>query len=185
MGFKDLFIEKEDEEEEFNLDALAAGLSTGDDTLPDTSVETADITIDNDNKDNIVEEIYIANNLSNLDKSIFKVEDLMKTLPSEMPTASKKSTVESIMNTVGLNVDDTVEDGNERIKILNASLNKTVDSISSDIATAEEKIEQLKIEISENEKLISDSKETIKEFTEDVNAETERINGLIKFIKGE
>lgn len=184
MGFKDLFIEKEEvEEKEIDLDALAAGMSTGDDTLFESNVEVADL--DTSNKDNIVEEIYIANNLSNLDKSIFKVEDLMKTLPPEMPTASKKATVESIMKTVGLVVDDTVADGNERIEILNASLNKTVDSITNNINSAEEKIEQLKIEISENEKLIADSKETIKEFTEDINTETERINNLIKFIKGE
>ena len=176
MGFKDLFIEKEEVgEKEIDLDTLAAGMSTGDDTLFGSNVEVADL--DTSNKDNIVEEIYIANN--------FKVEDLMKTLPPEMPTASKKATVESIMKTVGLVVDDTVADGNERIEILNASLNKTVDSITNDINTAEEKIEQLKIEIAENEKLISDSKETIKEFTEDINTETERINSLIKFIKGE
>ena len=182
MGLKDLFIEKEETEEEVDLAALSAGLDNlSNDYQPE--VEVADV--DTSDGENVVEEIYRANNLSNLDKSIFKVEDLMKTLPSEMPTASKKTTVESIMNTVGLSVEDAIDDGNQRIEILNASLEKTVESINNDIASAEEKIEQLKLEIANGEKLIADSKETIKEFTEDINVETERIKGLVKFIKGE
>jgi predicted nucleic acid-binding Zn-ribbon protein len=181
MGLKDLFIEKEETEDDIALSALAAGIDNLNSLQPE--VEVADV--DTSDNENVVTEIYVANNLDNLNKSIFKVEDLMKTLPSEMPTASKRTTVESIMTTVGLDVADAVSDGENRIEILNASLNKTTSTINGDIATAEEKIEQLKLEIANNEKLIADSKATIKEFTEDINTETERIEGLIKFIKGE
>ena len=177
MGIKSLFFEEVDEpSDDIDLSELASGLDTSEE------VEVADVDLD---KDNTILEIYSANDLSDLDKSIFKVEDLMKTLPSEMPTAAKKSTVESIMNTVGLDVSSTIEDGTTRINILNASLNKTIEAVNADIEGAQDKIEQLKIEIANNEKLISDSKATIKNFTEDVNAEVERIQNLINFIGGE
>jgi peptidoglycan hydrolase CwlO-like protein len=89
------------------------------------------------------------------------------------------------MATVGLNIDDVVEDGEERVKVLSASLDKTKEVFSNTILEAENKIESLKQEIVEGEKLIVDSKASLKKFTEDINAETERIENLIKFIKGE
>lgn len=177
MGIKSLFFEEVDEpSDDIDLSELASGLDTSEE------VEVADVDLD---KDNTILEIYSANDLSDLDKSIFKVEDLMKTLPAEMPTAAKKSTVESIMNTVGLDVASTIEDGTTRINILNASLNKTIEAVNADIEGAQDKIEQLKIEIANNEKLIADSKATIKDFTQDVNVEVERIQNLINFIGGE
>lgn len=178
MGIKSLFFEEVDEpNDDIDLSELASGLDT-----PEEEVEVADVNL---GRDNVVLEIYSANDLSDLDKSIFKVEDLMKTLPAEMPTAAKRSTVESIMNTVGLDVASTIEDGTTRINILNASLNKTIEAVNADIEGAQDKIEQLKIEIANNEKLIADSKATIKDFTQDVNVEVERIQNLINFIGGE
>lgn len=179
MGFKDLFIVSEkNENEEIDLSSLAAGLENIEPAVEVAEVDTSD-------SENVIAEIYTANNLENLNRSIFKVEDLMKTLPAEMPTAAKRTTVESIMATVGLDVAYTIEDGEMRMKILAASLDKTNSAVNKDITEAENKIEELKQEIANGEKLIADSKATLKSFTEDVNAETERIEGLIKFIKGE
>lgn len=177
MGLKDLFIVSDDNDKELDLSSLELP------TDEEPEVEVANV--DTSDSENVVTEIYLNNNLDNFDKAIFKVEDLMKTLPSEMPTASKKTTVESIMATVGLNIDDVVEDGEERVKVLSASLDKTKEAFSNTILEAENKIEALKQEIVEGEKLIVDSKASLKKFTEDINAETERIENLIKFIKGE
>ncbi len=180
MGFKDLFIEREDaEEEEIDLEALAAGLS---ESSPESEIEVADI---NTNSNDIISETYEKNGFTDLANSIFKVEELSNTLPKEMVTETKRATVSSIMQTVGLSVESAVEDASTRSLILNETLENLSEKLTDENTKAEAKIEELKKAIAENEALIADNKETIKSANEKITVEVERINNLVKFIKGE
>lgn len=180
MAFKDLFIEREEnDEEEIDLEALAAGLS---ESSPEPEIEVADI---NTNSNDIISETYEKNGLTDLANSIFKVEELSNTLPKEMVTETKRVTVSSIMQTVGLSVESAVEDASIRSLILNETLENLSEKLTNENAKAEAKIEELKKAIAENEALIADNKETIKSANEKITIEVERINNLVKFIKGE
>lgn len=178
MGLKYLFIEKEESADEIDIESLTAQLSES-----ETNVEVADLDI-TDGSD-FVTKTYDANNLSNLDKSIFKVEALMNTLPKEMPTDTKRQTVTGIMSTVGLDIDEVVSDGENRVTILTTSLKNETGDINSYINSLEDMNETLKNEIADNEKEINNMKNTLSSITADTNAEIEKIDNLIKFIKGE
>lgn len=180
MGFKDLFIEKEEtEEEEIDLGTLAAGVG---EYSAEPEVEVAEV---NEDSTDIIAETYEKNNLTDLGNSIFKVEELSNTLPKEMVTETKRATVASIMQTVGLSVEAAVDDASTRSFILGETLGNLSKKLSEENSEAEAKIEELKKAIAENEALIANNKETIKTSTEKINAEVERINNLVKFIKGE
>lgn len=195
MEFKDLFIKREEpEEEEIDLDALAAGLgevteeSQVEAAEEESQVEVAEVdtnSADTSFADAFVEGTYLANDLDDLSNSIFKVEELSNTLPKEMPTDTKRATVTSIMQTVGLSIEDAVNDGETRVKVLNATLEKVTNQMTSANSSAEERIENLKKQIAEDEALIAKNKELIKLINENASIEVERINGLTKFIKGE
>lgn len=180
MAFKDLFIEREEtEEEEIDLTTLASGLG---EITEEPQVEVAEV--DADSTD-IIAEAYEKNSLTDLGNSIFKVEELSNTSPKEMVTETKRVTVTSIMQTVGLSVENAVDDGASRVAVLEATLGKFCNKLTEENSEAETKIEELKREIAENEALIAKNKELFKSTTEKVSAEVERINGLVKFIKGE
>ena len=76
--------------------------------------ETVEVNTNSVSQDNLVSDIYNQNNLSDLSKSIFKVEELVNSLPKEMPNDTKKSTVLSILTSFGLTVDEVIADGNSR-----------------------------------------------------------------------
>ena len=180
MGFKDLFIEKEEtEEEEIDLNALSAGLG---EYSAEPEIEVAEI---NEDSTDIIAETYEKNNLTDLANSIFKVEELSNTLPKEMVTETKRATVASIMQTVGLSVETAVDDASTRSYILGETLGNLSKKLSEENSEAEAKIEELKKAIADNEALIANNKETMKVSTEKITAEVERINNLVKFIKGE
>ena len=136
-------------------------------------------------QDNLIEDIYNQNALSDLSKSIFKVEQTINSLPKEMPNDTKKATVLTILSNFGLTVDEIVEDGYSRQTIIRSALNTIVEENESAILTNKTIIEQKKMEIQELEK-DNANRETIIKNTEDkVELELKRISDLVTFIGGE
>ena len=81
MGFKDFFVERVPEEkldEECNYDVE-------DETIP--------VELDSVNTDSLIEDVYTQNELLDKSKSIFKVEDLINSLPKEMVTETKRTSL--------------------------------------------------------------------------------------------
>lgn len=179
MALKDLFIEKEDSNEDLDLSALTAGL----DGLVDEGVDAVDL--DSATVADIVSEAYSANNLTDLTKSIFKVEELVNNFPKEMPTDTKRQTILGIMASFNLTPEEVVEDGENRIAILADTISQVKEDLDTANNTLELEIEDLKQQIAEKEQMIAANKNTIKNSTEAVDTETERVESLVKFIKGE
>lgn len=147
--------------------------------------ESIDVNTENVTQDNLIGDIYDANDLSDVSKSIFKVEELLNSLPKEMPNDTKKTTVLSILGSFGLTVDEVVADGEGRIEVINGSFEKIKSDNEEVITDNSASIEQKKIEIQELEKDNSDRTQVIKDTRDKVDSEAKRINDLIKFIKGE
>ena len=136
-------------------------------------------------QDNLIEDIYNQNALSDLSKSIFKVEQTINSLPKEMPNDTKKATVLTILSNFGLTVDEIVEDGYSRQTIIRSALNTIVEENESAILTNKTIIEQKKMEIQELEKDNANRETVIKNTEDKVELELKRISDLVTFIGGE
>lgn len=136
------------------------------------------------NTDTLIDDIYTQNGLSDKSKSIFKVEDLINSLPKEMPTDAKKSTVTSALGVFNLTSTEVVEDGEKRVETLNSILNQIESNATNEINYKEGSIEEHKKEIARLEKEISDKQEEAEVSKNTINSEIEKIDKLIKFIGG-
>lgn len=154
---------------------------------------TESLSIDEDNVDanvtgvtneNLVSDIYTSNSLDNMDQSIFKVEQLINSLPKEMATETKRNTVLTILSSFGLTTDMVVEDGNTRTNILHSSLNKIVDGNTETINNNINIVEEHKKQIELLEKSIADLENENKVCNEKISEEINRINKLIDFVTG-
>lgn len=144
-----------------------------------------DANVENVTQDNLIGDIYDCNGLSELTKSIFKVEELLGSLPKEMPNETKKTTVLAILKSFGLTVDEVVKDGIQRIEIINGSLAKIKLDNESVINQNKTDIEAKKIEIQELEKDNANREGIVKDTEDKIELEAKRIESLIKFIEGE
>lgn len=146
--------------------------------------EYVDVNTENVTQDNLIADIYNQNELSDLSKSIFKIEELINSLPKEMPNETKKTTVLSMLSIFGLTVDEVLADGEQRSCYVKAALDSITDENNEVISNNNASIEQKKLEIQDLEKDNADRTIVIKNAENKVESEVERINGLIKFIIG-
>ena len=173
MGFlKGLFIEGIHDEERI---------------MPESSYvddESVAVELDDVNTDTLIEDVYTQNELFDRSKSIFKVEELINSLPKEMVTETKKSSVLATLGVFGLTVTDVTLDGESRINVLNGILSKIIGEGNDIVTSKESEIEEHKKEIARLEKEILDQKTEMKVSEDAIDKEVARITGLVKFIEG-
>lgn len=173
MGFRDFFVEKVPEEENYEVET---DYSVEDSTVP--------VELDEVRTDTLIDDIYAQNELSDRSKSIFKIEELINSLPKEMVTETKRGSVLATLGVFGLTVTDVTLDGEQRVDVLNSVLAKILDDGNANVADKETEIENHKKEIARLEKEISDQQSEMKISENNINTEVGRISGLIKFIEG-
>lgn len=91
MGFRDFFVEKVPEEENYDVDT---DYSVEDSTVP--------VELDEVHTDTLIDDIYAQNELSDRSKSIFKIEELINSLPKEMVTETKRGSVLATLGVFGI-----------------------------------------------------------------------------------
>ena len=134
--------------------------------------------------ENVVNEIYAQNDLSNKDNSIYAVQSFIDTLPSEMTTAKKQSSVYGILKVTGKSVASLMMDANNRICILSDAKSKILEEKDAIINAAKNDIEDLKKAI-EAANIVINNAEAIKESTaKAVSDEIDAIEELVKFCEG-
>ena len=173
MGFLDLFVEKVPEE----------NFVTGDFSIDYEN--DVDASTDNVTQENLINDIYNQNGLSDLSKSIFKIEELINSLPKEMPNETKKATVLSMLSIFGLTVDEVITDGHERCAMIASALSTIITENNNVITSNNELIEQKKLEIQDLEKDNADRTIVIKDTDDKIEEELKRIETLITFVGGE
>ena len=172
MGLKDFFIERVEEPVVYS-------------TPEEIYVEEVDVNTENVTQENLISDIYNQNELSDLSKSIFKIEELINSLPKEMSDKVKKPTVLSMLSIFGVTVDEVVKDGLDRCDIVIEASNEIVKENNSIIDNNNALIEQKKLEIEELEKDNASRFVTVKATEDKTEAEVKRITELIKFVGGE
>ena len=174
MGFKDLFVERKDEE--LNLDPSS---------LPDYSdiagpdVETVKAP---EEVADFIQEAYKVNDLSPRDKSIYKVDELIKTLPKEMPEKTKYDTINGILSSFNLAPTDLHQDGLDRIQIIKSTYAEAEKEINGENKAAEENIEHLKLEIEKLQKEIDTREHKLEQINISCNKEIELLSDLCNFL---
>lgn len=150
----------------------------------ETVAEEPEVNVEGIEQDNLIADIYSANDMTNLDTSIFKAEEIKATLPATMTTEAMQATVTGILGSFKLTVDELDEDGQHRAQILQAARNKIVEENTNEIDDLKNRIEDAKHLIENCEKEIADHEKVISSSTETINAEIMRIDNLRTFLGG-
>lgn len=130
----------------------------------------------------LVEEVYEKSNLSDLTKSIFKVDEFSKVLPDSLPTDAKRQSVIGILSASNLQVYTLVEDAEQRIEALNAVKSTTNKNTADIIAANEIKINELLEQIDNLKHENNDRKNSQEKQDEILVEEINRIEEIKKFI---
>ena len=146
--------------------------------------DNVEVELDSVNTDTLITDIYAQNELFDKTKSIFKVEELINSLPKEMVTETKKASVLATLGVFGLTVTDVTLDGESRIDVLSGVLSKILGDGNDTVVSKETEIEEHKKEIARLEKEISDQKNEMKVSEDTINTEISRITNLVKFVEG-
>lgn len=146
--------------------------------------ETVEAELESVNTETLIDDIYAQNNLADKSRSIFKVEELISSLPKEMATETKRNSVLAILGSFNLTATDVVTDGEERVKIL-TSIKEQVDSDSKmTVAEKEVQIEELKKSIEVLTVEIANEQEKARISNETISAEVVKVESLVKFVGG-
>ena len=174
MGFiKNLFVEEVSDE--------MPDISNVDIDLDESEVNAE---LDSVNTDTLINDIYDQNGLADKTQSIFKVEELINSLPKEMATETKRNSVLATLGVFGLTAVDVETDGEKRVDVLSDILAKIICDNETVVTEKENSIEEHKMEIERLEKEIADQRAETKTSDETINAEIDRINNLINFTTG-
>jgi hypothetical protein len=153
-------------------------------TVPVAESPEVDANVEINSTENVIDEIYAQNGMSNKDNSIYAVQSFIDTLPSEMTTVKKQSSVYGILKVTGKSVESLLEDAESRIDILSLAKVKVFEEKDTVINAAKNDIEELKRAIEAANIVINDA-EAIKESTaKAVSDEVDAIAELIKFCEG-
>lgn len=147
--------------------------------------QNADVNVEGVTTQNLISDIYTANSVQDLSKSIFKVGELINSLPKEMATATKRASVLAILSSFGLTVDEVCEDGMSRTALLNSSMNEIIKENTDEIDKCNVLIEEHKKEIEKLSKTVSDLVNDNKNCNDKIEEEINKINELIKFVEGD
>lgn len=149
-----------------------------------TEVPKVEANADINSTENVIADIYAQNGVSDKENSIYAVQSFIDTLPSEMTTAKKQSSVAGILKVTGKSVDSLLMDAENRVGILTSANDKIIAEKNEVIEAARADIECLKQSIERCEMMIQEA-ESIKEtVSKSVSDEISVINELVKFCEG-
>lgn len=146
--------------------------------------ELPEVNTDGVSQENLIEDIYAANGLTDTSRSIFKAEELSNNLPATMPTETKQASVIGILGSFGLTSKELLEDAKKRTDILQAAIAQITEENTDIITAKKQEIEEAKKLIEVCEKTIIDHEKIIADSTEHVEAEVKRITALNEFLGG-
>ena len=153
-----------------------------------TTVVMEDVTeveLESVNTSTLIDDIYTQNDLFDMSRSIFKVEELIASLPKEMATDTKRASVLAILGSFNLTATEVVEDGEKRFNVLLNIKDKIDKDCRNVIADKESQIEELKKAIENLTIEIANEQEKMKQSDDAILVEVAKVENLIKFVGGE
>lgn len=141
-----------------------------------------DAGIDEVNTDTLIDDIYAQNDLYDKSQSIFKVEELINSLPKEMVTETKRASVLSILGSFGLTATEVQGDGEKRTKVLISVKDQINLEAKDTVSDKNAQIEEFKKSIANLESEITEIQKETKTSNELIDAEFLRIKNLVDFV---
>ena len=146
--------------------------------------ELEEVNLEGVSQNNLIADVYTANNLSDEANSIYKVEQLCSTLPN-MATDTKKTSVLGMLGVFGLTAEELIQDATLRMNVLASAkvqmTNENIDIINMN----KEEIEKAKQLIETCEKTIAEHEAIIFGSTNKFNQEINRVSELSVFLGGQ
>ena len=149
-----------------------------------TEAPTVEANAEINSTENVIDEIYAQNGMSNKDNSIYAVQSFIDTLPAEMTTAKKQASVYGILKVTGKSVDGLLMDAEDRLNMLVAARNKSIAEKDEVIDSAKADIEELKRAIEAANIIIQHAEEVKESIAKSVSDEIAVIEELVKFCEG-
>lgn len=155
------------------------------DYAEDDAEDLPEVDTDGLSQENLISDIYEKNGCTDTSKSIFKAEEISKSLPTTMPTDAKKASVIGILSSFGLTAEALETDAEERISVLKAAGVQINADNTEIIDDNKRRIEEAKILIADCERTIAEHEKVMADSTDMIEAEIKRIDALRNFIGGE
>lgn len=133
--------------------------------------------------ENVIRSVYQQGGIEDT-SSIFKIKAYLDVLPSEMTLAKKQASIAGILTVNGINIHDLINDGGERIKVLDAAVQSIKAENDNVIHEAEADIEHLKSLIEAAETKIAESKRKTADACAVITEETTSVMQLLNFADG-
>lgn len=173
-------------EEEFNQDELIESLQQQsqeiDELISENEAPLASLEFGEDEDFLTVSEVYDKAGISNLDKSIFKVEEFGNNLPDNLPSDVKRQSVIGILTVSGLELEGLFADAEYRINALKEVSTVTTEKSSLVIVEKEQEIADLLNKIDSLKQGVFDRKKSQEIQDELIDKELVKISQILKFI---
>lgn len=154
---------------------------TPEDSMEITSVEPVDVP----NEDILtVDSIYAENGMEGFAGTVYKVDEMIQTMPQEMPTATKKVTILGMMNVVGITADEVKADAANRTALLNTVVPEKIRQLNDELSSNNSQIEALKQDIENLQKRNKEILAAMDANQELLQKETDKISDIVNFIGG-
>ena len=150
-----------------------------------TIEDVIDVELESVDTNTLINDIYTQNDLFDMSRSIFKVEELITSLPKEMATSTKRASVLAILGSFNLTATEVVDDGENRLSVLVGIKDKIDADCKNAIADKEIQIEEFKKAIENLSVEIANEQEKMKQSDEAILVEMTKVENLIKFVGGE
>jgi hypothetical protein len=150
-----------------------------------TMEDVTEVELESVNTNTLIDDIYTQNDLFDMSHSIFKVEELITSLPKEMATDTKRASVLAILGSFNLTATEVVEDGEKRFNVLLGVKDKIDVDCRNVIADKEAQIEELKKTIENLTIEIANEHDKMKQSDDTILVEMAKVENLMKFIGGE
>ena len=183
MAKKSLFeklglVESDDEMEApvGNVDLNLADLGIESQTQVQAEVPAGDV-LD-------VSSVYLANDMDPADKvTVYKIQDMLASLPAEMPSKTKKTTIKSLMTTLGYNAAEIEEDAAKRIEILKGVGNDKMNALFSEMKANDGQIESMKEDIERLTNRNTEATAAVEKMADVIQNEIKIIEATLDYVK--
>lgn len=131
-----------------------------------------------------VNEVYAANQLEpNESITIYKIQDMLNSLPAEMPSKTKKTTIKSLMATLGYDAAAIQDDAAKRIELLKAAGNEKMNALFGEMKDNDRQIESMKEEIERLTNRNTEASAAVEKMSDTVQNEIKEINAVLEYVK--
>ena len=127
---------------------------------------------------------YQDNDIDDLTRSIFKVEEIRNTLPNTLPSEVRRTTVISILSSFGLSIEEVLGDAEKRGQILAEVCKQTCEAEKAAEDQLNAEIEELRLQITEKQQQMQNHQQNQTEVADICGKEVDRINELCAFLEG-